>query len=249
MSCMKPTLGMLQQQCKIPHTHSNSFISAPFRRCHQRKASRTVSASDNNRTATTTQRYHVPKAAVALVTTAYCSVLWGTTGAALAEGEAAQAPAMPPLPSPPEAVRKLTAQFSNDILSEIAPSLTDAKESPSKEKAASSDDNNGAGQDNNAAQDSETLRRNEELRENFEETILPKIEKQLKELDEIEEPNDITIDLRRQLRRAEDDIYRLLRDLRGSKSDAVQAEASGLQRDFADIREYVKRHGGTLVEE
>lgn len=212
----------------------------------------TLSSTDRNTTAVAAQRHHAAsKVAVHLAATAFGTVLWSTAGAALAESEAVQAPQMPPLPSPSEAVRKMTGNVTNDTPSETAPSLTDSTPptSPNNAEITSADDKDGAGKNGNGAQDPEDFKRNEELRENFEDTILPKIERQLKELDDNEEPNDITIDLRRQLRRAEDDIYRLLRDLRGSKSDAVQAEAAGLQREFEDIREYVKRHGGTLVEE
>jgi hypothetical protein len=59
----------------------------------------------------------------------------------------------------------------------------------------------------------------------------------------------VTVTMRRLLasQRAEDDIYRLLRDLKGSNSDAIQAEATGLQREFADIREYVRTRRLRLV--
>lgn len=181
---------------------------------------------------------------------ASCALLWSMPRAALAESEQAKAPEMPPLPSPPEIVRKLSGVAKDDIPSQTAPSLTD---SPSDTRGTtgrvSADSKAGADKTDSDTQEDPDMKRNQELRANFEDIILPKIERQLKELDENEEPNDITIDLRRQLRRAEDDIYRLLRDLKGSNSDAIQAEATGLQREFADIREYVKRHGGTLVEE
>lgn len=118
------------------------------------KASRSVSACDDSRTAIATQRNHVPTAAVALVTTACSTVLWGTAGAASAESEAAQEPAMPPPPSFPEAVSKFAQQLTNDFPSETAPSLTDstAEDSPSKEEAASADDNDGSGKNSNDAQ-------------------------------------------------------------------------------------------------
>lgn len=122
--------------------------------CGSQKSFRTISSCDKKTTATATPRYHVPTVAATLVTTAYCTMFLGAAGSALAESEAAQTPAMPPLPSPREAVRKLTGQSTNDIPSETAPSLTDSttQESPSKEKVTSSDDNDGAGKNNNAAQ-------------------------------------------------------------------------------------------------
>jgi len=49
--------------------------------------------------------------------------------------------------------------------------------------------------------------------------------------------------------RAEDDIYRLLEDLKHNKSDAARAEATGLAREFEDIRQYVKQNGGELADE
>lgn len=51
------------------------------------------------------------------------------------------------------------------------------------------------------------------------------------------------------LQRVEDDIYRLLEDLKENKSDAAHAEASGLAREFEDIRAYVKENGGQLTDE
>lgn len=49
------------------------------------------------------------------------------------------------------------------------------------------------------------------------------------------------------MQRAEDDIYRLLKDLRESKSDAARAEANGLQKEFEDIREYVRTSFVALI--
>ena len=49
--------------------------------------------------------------------------------------------------------------------------------------------------------------------------------------------------------RAEDDIYRLLEDLKERKSDAARAEATGLAREFEDIRDYVIKNGGQLADE
>ena len=49
--------------------------------------------------------------------------------------------------------------------------------------------------------------------------------------------------------RVEDDIYRLLDDLKENKSEAARAEASGLAREFEDIRNYVKENGGVLADE
>jgi hypothetical protein len=51
------------------------------------------------------------------------------------------------------------------------------------------------------------------------------------------------------LQRVEDDIYRLLDDLKESKPEAARAEASGLAREFEDIRSYVKENGGQLADE
>ena len=49
--------------------------------------------------------------------------------------------------------------------------------------------------------------------------------------------------------RVEDDIYRLLDDLKENKSEAARAEAAGLAREFEDIRNYVKENGGVLADE
>ena len=51
------------------------------------------------------------------------------------------------------------------------------------------------------------------------------------------------------LQRVEDDIYRLLDDLKENKSEAARAEAAGLAREFEDIRNYVKENGGVLADE
>lgn len=163
----------------------------------------------------------------------------------------------------------------------------------------------------------------EQLRQRFQKEILPKIQEQLKGLDQNEQPNNATIELKRQLRvrsrpstavntavtylidcerllelaqqvvqgfrcigrpqdlrrrravhhaskqlvllprtatdmilpssvllqRVEDDIYRLLDDLKENKSEAARAEAAGLAREFEDIRNYVKENGGMLADE
>lgn len=51
------------------------------------------------------------------------------------------------------------------------------------------------------------------------------------------------------MQRAEDDIFRLLGDIKEKKSDAARAEANGLAREFEDIRQYVKQNGGELADE
>mmetsp|Transcript_8296 Transcript_8296/g.24857 ORF Transcript_8296/g.24857 Transcript_8296/m.24857 type:complete len:270 (+) Transcript_8296:262-1071(+) len=199
-----------------------------------------------------------------LALTAALSML-AAPGAAMADAQQeAQSPPVS-LPTPSEVVRSLSDQLIGGPPSLEAPPLTDSPSEntsdPSQDASAQDADKaaddtskpangkNGKSNGKTAEQTAEAAMKDAELQEKFEKEVLPKIVEQLKGLDQNEEPNDVTIELKRQLRRAEDDIYRLLKDLKESKSEAARAEATGLQREFEDIREYVKKNGGTLVDE
>lgn len=155
-------------------------------------------------------------------------------GPALAEDAApAQESQLPSLPTPPEVVRNLSEQLLGS-----PPDSLDAP--PLKDDGSS----NGG-----STERPEDRERDAELQQRFEKTILPKIKGQLQALDQNENPNTTIIELKRQLRRVEDDIERLLADLKEGKSDAAHAEASGLQKEFYDIRDFVKKNGGQLTDE
>lgn len=71
--------------------------------------------------------------------------------------------------------------------------------------------------------------------------ILPKIESQIAELSKQDEPNDATKAITKQLKSVQTDINRLVIDVQDGKTDAIQADASGLQQQFDALRKAIPR--------
>jgi hypothetical protein len=178
-------------------------------------------------------------------------------GTAFAADQPAQEPQLPQLPTPPEVVRSLSESLlggdGEQPAVEEAPPLKDGDTATTPSNGGGNGNGNGKDAAKNGKSNdkpsAEDAKRDGELETRFKSQILPKIQEQLKGLDQNEKPNAATIELKRQLRRAEDDIFRLLDDLKEKKSEAARAEASGLAREFEDIRSYVKQNGGELADE
>lgn len=116
---------------------------------------------------------------------------------------------LPQLPSPPEIVQSLSETLlggdsPSDSPSAEAPPLKD-DDSASVKPAENGNGNgkdvakngNGNGKSNVSAEDA---KKDQELETRFKSQILPKIQEQLKGLDQNEKPNAATIELKRQLR-------------------------------------------------
>lgn len=71
--------------------------------------------------------------------------------------------------------------------------------------------------------------------------ILPKIENQISELAKQDEPNEVTQTITAQLKAVRSDINKLAVDVKAGDSDAIQADASGLQNQFDALRKAIPR--------
>lgn len=125
------------------------------------------------------------------------------TGAALAEDAQPPAAPVPSLPTPPEVVRTLSETiFSGpDADTPEAPPLKDEPQSGGNGNGGGSQkQQNGAARQQGGQQKQQDASKDEQLQKRFENEILPKIQEQLKALDQNEQPNATTIELKRQLR-------------------------------------------------
>ncbi|KAL0038574.1 hypothetical protein WJX77_011107 [Trebouxia sp. C0004] len=108
---------------------------------------------------------------------------------------------------PTSAQTALSDALGNPV-SDVAPKLQDAIESPA-----------------------ELLKPGREvLVQRLQKDILPKIESQIAELSKQDEPNDATKAITKQLKSVQTDINRLVVDVQGGKTDAIQADASDVIR-------------------
>lgn len=133
--------------------------------------------------------------------------IWFSAGAALAAEQPAQESVLPQLPSPPEIVQSLSQTLLGDSPSDSpsaeAPPLKDddsASGKPSENGNGKDAAKNGNGDGKSKGVSAEDAIKDQELETRFKSQILPKIQEQLKGLDQNEKPNAATIELKRQLR-------------------------------------------------
>jgi len=114
---------------------------------------------------------------------------------------------LPQLPSPPEIVQSLSQTLLGDSPSDSpsaeAPPLKDddsASGKPSENGNGKDAAKNGNGDGKSKGVSAEDAIKDQELETRFKSQILPKIQEQLKGLDQNEKPNAATIELKRQLR-------------------------------------------------
>lgn len=121
--------------------------------------------------------------------------------------------------SGPSAAQKALSDALGNPATDVAPKLQDAIENPG-----------------------DVLKPGREvLVQRLQKDILPKIESQIAELSKQDEPNDATKAITKQLKSVQTDINRLVVDVQGGKTDAIQADASGLQQQFDALRKAIPK--------